>query len=165
MQVSFRTLAPLIWVFLFLTNHAIAASGNPTGPENSPTLRKDAESIQQLVNEFRAQLALRSEIRVSLVATNALLVSVEPVGDDGTSFQLSVEEAFLDVVGEDELRAAIAHELGHVWIFTHHPYLQTEKLANEIAMRLVTRESLVNVYEKVWERQGTKGDLVRFVGD
>jgi hypothetical protein len=22
----------------------------------------------------------------------------------------------------------IAHEVGHVWVFTHHPYLQTEKL-------------------------------------
>ena len=33
------------------------------------------------------------------------------------------------------------HELGHVWIFTHHPYLQTEQLANRIAMRLVSRTS------------------------
>ena len=93
------------------------------------------------------------------------MVSVEPVRDDGDGFLLLVEEGFLDAVTEDELRAAVAHELGHVWIFTHHPYLQTEKLANQIAMRLVTRESLVSVYAKVWERQGTKGDLVRFVGD
>jgi len=61
--------------------------------------------------------------------------------------------------------AAIAHELGHVWIFTHHPFLQTEVLANQIAQRLVPRSSLVQVYEKVWKRQGTEGDLSRFVGD
>jgi predicted Zn-dependent protease len=64
----------------------------------------------------------------------------------------------------DELEAAIAHELGHVWVFTHHPYLQTEELANQIAMRAVSRESLERVYGKVWERGGMKGDLVRFLG-
>ena len=48
----------------------------------------------------------------------------------------------------------MAHELGHVWVFTHHPYLQTEKLANQIAMRVVTRDSLVNVYHKLWEHGG-----------
>jgi hypothetical protein len=52
-----------------------------------------------------------------------------------------------------------------VWIFTHHPFLQTEVLANQIAQRLVPRSSLVQVYEKVWKRQGTKGDLIRFVRD
>jgi hypothetical protein len=58
----------------------------------------------------------------------------------------------------------VAHELGHVWIFTHHPYLQTERLANSIAMRGVTRESLERVYRKVWQREGVKGDLVQFLG-
>ncbi|MNC89431.1 hypothetical protein D3C83_53670 [compost metagenome] len=64
----------------------------------------------------------------------------------------------------NELEAILAHELGHIWIFTHHPYLQTEALANRIAMRIVTRESLVTVYEKVWKRRGTKGDLGGFLG-
>jgi hypothetical protein len=58
----------------------------------------------------------------------------------------------------------MAHELGHVWVFTHHPYLQTEKLANQIAMRVVTRDSLVSVYRKLWEHGGTKGDLNTFLG-
>jgi hypothetical protein len=53
--------------------------------------------------------------------------------------------------------------MGHVWIFTHHPYLQTEQLANRIAMRLVSRENLQQVYEKVW-KNGAKGDLGRFLG-
>jgi len=52
-----------------------------------------------------------------------------------------------------------------VWIFTHHPYLQTEELANQIAMRAVSRASLERVYAKVWERGGTKGDLARFLGE
>ena len=54
----------------------------------------------------------------------------------------------------------VAHELGHVWIYTHHPYLQTEQLANQIAMRVVSRESLDSVYGKVWADAG--GPLPRF---
>jgi hypothetical protein len=50
-----------------------------------------------------------------------------------------------------------------VWVFTHHPYLQTEKLANQIAMRVVARDSLVSVYHKLWEHGGTKGDLKSFL--
>ena len=57
-----------------------------------------------------------------------------------------------------------AHELGHVWIYTHHPYLQTEREANTVAMRAVPRASLERVYTKVWEHQGTIGDLARFLG-
>jgi predicted Zn-dependent protease len=93
-----------------------------------------------------------------------LVASVEAGGDEGP-FTLSLQEDFLDTLSEDELKAVIAHELGHVWIFTHHPYLQTERLANDIARRLVSRDVLVTVYEKLWKSQGTKGDLVRFVGD
>ena len=57
----------------------------------------------------------------------------------------------------------MAHELGHVWVFTHHPYLQTEKLANKIAMRVVTRDSLVSVYQKLWEHGGTKRNIESFL--
>ena len=77
---------------------------------------------------------------------------------------MEFEEGFLPSLERDELRAIIAHELGHVWIFTHHPYLQTERLANTVAMRAVQRASLERVYSKVWERQGTKGDLTQFLG-
>ena len=45
------------------------------------------------------------------------------------------DAAFLDTLTDDEVEAEVAHELGHVWIFTHHAYLQTEGLANQIAMR------------------------------
>jgi predicted Zn-dependent protease len=102
---------------------------------------------------------------VSLVPSNALMVSVESRDQAQGGFLLSVERDFMGQLSDEELGAAIAHELGHVWIFTHHPFLQTEALANEIAMRLVPRDSLVRVYEKVWSRLGTKGELARFVGD
>ena len=101
---------------------------------------------------------------ISLVPKNALMMSVEAPADASGTFQLSIEASFLDVLNEDELEAAIAHELGHVWVFTHHPFLQTEQLANEIAMRAVSRDSLERVYEKMWKRGDAKGDLARFLG-
>lgn len=101
---------------------------------------------------------------MSIVADNALMVSVQrQLGKDDV-FQLSFEEAFLRQLNDEEIRAVVAHELGHVWIFTHHPYLQTEQLANQIAMRLVPRESLEPIYDKVWKRLGTTGDLALYLG-
>jgi hypothetical protein len=89
---------------------------------------------------------------------------VQPVDGGPATFQMRFEERFLAGLDEDDLKAIIAHELGHVWIYTHHPYLQTERLANTVAMRAVPRESLERVYSKLWERDGTKGDLARFIG-
>jgi hypothetical protein len=121
--------------------------------------------LQALVSELKSRLEITSPIVVSIVPSNALMMSVEAPTDTRHTFLLSVEASFLDTLTDDELRAAIAHELGHVWIFTHHPFLQTEELANKIAMRAVTRETLERVYAKVWERGGTKGDLAWFLGD
>ena len=110
-------------------------------------------------------MEITSPIVVSIVPRNPLMMSVEAPTDTRQTFLLSVEASFLDTLTDDELEAAVAHELGHVWIFTHHPFLQTEELANKIAMRAVTRETLQRVYAKVWERGGTKGDLAWFLGD
>jgi predicted Zn-dependent protease len=75
-----------------------------------------------------------------------------------------VDAAFLETLTDAELEAAVAHELGHVWVFTHHPYLQTEALANQIAMRVVSRQNLQRVYEKMWDQNGVKGNLLDFLG-
>jgi Zn-dependent protease with chaperone function len=116
--------------------------------------------LQDRVDEFRRRLAIPDDVAVSIVPENALVVSVERLKDRDRGFTATFDAAFLDGLNDDDLGAVIAHELGHVWIFTHHPYLQTEELANEIALRVVSRETLDRVYEKVWKRTGTKGDLV-----
>jgi hypothetical protein len=122
------------------------------------------KKLQAIVRHLKTRLLITSPIVVTIVPSNTLMMSVEPPSDSRTTFLLSVEASFLDTLTDDELEAAVAHELGHVWIFTHHPYLQTEELANKIAMRAVKRDSLERVYAKVWERGGTKGDLAWFLG-
>jgi hypothetical protein len=151
-----------LYLFLLLFPGHVAVT-RAAGPERVIPNPRDQQRIQQIVNEFMAKLNMAQKVAVAVVPKNPLMVSVEP--EDSTQFLLSVEEGFIGELTQDELEAAIAHELGHVWIFTHHPFLQTEVLANQIAQRLVPRSSLVQVYEKVWKRQGTTGDLTRFVGD
>jgi hypothetical protein len=122
-------------------------------------------TLQSIVSDLKSRMEIASPIVVSIVPSNSLMMSVEAPTDTRQTFLLSVEASFLDTLTDSELEAAVAHELGHVWIFTHHPFLQTEELANKIAMRAVTRETLQRVYAKVWERSGTKGDLAWFLGD
>jgi hypothetical protein len=123
----------------------------------------DPADVQRLVDDMKARLSITERVAVRITTANPLMVSVEPIQHDPRAFELSFEAGFLDQLSEEELVAVIAHELGHVWIFTHHPFLQTESLANRIAMRLVTRESLEKVYERVWKNGGAKGDIVRFM--
>lgn len=123
-----------------------------------------AAALQELVNRLKDQLGIDAVVSAAIVPSNPLLVSVRPVDGAPATFQMAFEKQFLAGLDADDLKAIVAHELGHVWIFTHHPYLQTERLANTVAMRAVSRESLERVYNKVWEREGSKSDLARFLG-
>ena len=126
--------------------------------------RTNAIALQEVVDSLKAQLGINASVSVAIVETNSLLVSVQPVDGESRKFRMDFEGPFLPSLDQDNLKAIVAHELGHVWIYTHHPYLQTELLANTVAMRAVPRASLERVYGKVWEHQGIKGDLVRFLG-
>jgi hypothetical protein len=125
--------------------------------------RIDAARVQQIVDDLKSRLGIPEPVTVSIVDRNPLVVSVSPV--PGGGFALSFEASFAERLGEDELAAAIAHELGHVWIYTHFPFLQTEQLANEIAMRVVSRESLVPVYARMFERVRVSGDPNDYLGN
>ena len=160
----FRPGSILAFCLLLLLFPGHVAVTRAAGPERVIPNGRDQQRIQEIVNEFMARLTMTHKVAVTVVPKNPLMVSVE-FTDVESGFLLSVEEDFIGELTQEELEAAVAHELGHVWIFTHHPFLQTEVLANQIAQRLVPRSSLVQVYEKVWKRQGTKGDLTRFVGD
>jgi hypothetical protein len=121
-------------------------------------------ALQELVDALKTELGINVEVSTAIVPDNGLLVSVQPVDANPRTFRMEFDERFLPSLDPDELRAVIAHELGHVWIYTHHPYLQTERLANTVAMRAVPRASLERAYGKVWSHQGTKGDIARFLG-
>jgi len=131
-------------------------------PTNTPTAIEGR--LQSLVGDLKSRMEITPAIVVTIVPSNALMMSVEAPEEPTKPFVLSIDASFLNTLGDDEIEAAIAHELGHVWIFTHHPYLQTEELANQIAMKVVSRTVLERLYAKVWQRGGTKGDLARFLG-
>jgi Zn-dependent protease with chaperone function len=154
-QSSHRNLLTLLSVPAILIGLAVQMDAREPGSLNA---------LQELVNSLKAQLGIDAIVSAAIVPTNPLLVSVRPVDGGPAKFQMAFEERFLTGLDEDDLKAIIAHELGHVWIYTHHPYLQTERLANTVAMRAVPRESLERVYSKLWGRDGTKGDLARFIG-
>lgn len=121
-------------------------------------------ALQRLVDELKSGLSISEPVAVALVEANRRVMSVAAPSAENGPFQLSIDARFVHALTDDELSAALAHELGHVWVFTHHPYLQTERLANEVAMRVVTRDSLERLYSKVWAQEGLKGDLMNFLG-
>lgn len=135
------------------------ASGSSVIAQDSASAQQ--ARVQKLVDDLAARLGIADAVHVSIVATNARLMSVEPGQHE---FELKVEDGWADTLDDTELTAAVAHELGHVWVFTHHPFLQTERLANEVAMRIVPPSALAQLYDKVWKRTNVKGDLARFLG-
>src|SRR5688572_3293113 len=129
----------------------------PISKESPSMVTLRAERAQQLVDELRAELLIDNRVQVSVVNSHPLVFAVKPADTRKSQVVLSMEMGFLLMLQEDELRAALAHELGHVWVFTHHPYLHTERLANSIGQRAVSRESFEKLYSKLWSYEGTGG--------
>ena len=126
--------------------------------------KSETAALQEITDDLRTRLKIPERIQVTLVDHNPLVMSVETLGGRVGPFVITVDRDFISDLGHDEIEAAVAHELGHVWIYTHHPYLQTERLANEIAMRVISRSAFEPVYEKVWRRTGIRGNLVEYIG-
>jgi hypothetical protein len=164
LKVSFAVALPLILIPTLLSRRVsakkLSGSENGDGPAARESLVVRNTQVQDLVDKLKIRLSIPNTVVVSIVEHNELVVSVERAKDSTGAFTLSLERDFLDGLTADEIDAVVAHELGHVWIFTHHPFLQTEELANQIAMQVVPRDTLVAVYDKVWKRVGRKGNLV-----
>ncbi|MDO8677756.1 MAG: hypothetical protein Q7R30_04230 [Acidobacteriota bacterium] len=111
------------------------------------------------------RLGIMERVLVTLAERNPLVMSVETLGTRSGPFVINADEAFIATLTDEELEAAIAHELGHVWIYTHHPYQQSERSANDVALRVISRAALEPVYAKVWKRTGIKGNLAEYIGD
>lgn len=144
-----RSARVLLFVFIFVRMTPVSYAPN--------VVEVRARRAQEVVDNFRAALPIPNDVQVALVMHEPLVFTVVPLDPGKDHFQLSMEVGFLLKLDDDELRAALAHELGHVWIFTHHPYLQTERLANSIGQRLENRDSFERLYRKLWVYEGTNG--------
>ena len=158
-----RSPRSMVWVFLPLV--LMFLSGAALARQKSAPAR-NLKKVSDLVNELREKLQIPQRIHVQIAPANDRMISVEHVhaGPQTGDFILCFDQEFLNGLNDQDLRAGIAHELGHIWIFSHHPYLQTEALANQIAMRVVDRESLREIYTKLWDHLGTTGNLDEFLG-
>jgi Zn-dependent protease with chaperone function len=141
------------------TARAVASAVTTTNV-SAAALREDR--VQSVVDELRDRLGLAPSVRALPVPENSRVASVRKDAEQRNAFVISIQEDFLDSLTDEELGAVAAHELGHIWIFTHHPFLQTEELANEIALRAVSRAALDQLYDKLWKRTGQKGELEYF---
>jgi peptidase M48-like protein len=164
LKLSFVVMLPLILIPMFLPRKVSAKKLSGSEAREGPAARESVvvreTQIQDLVDRLKIRMSIPDTVVVSIVEHNQLVVSVERAKDGAGAFSLSIERDFLDSLTTDEIAAVVAHELGHVWIFTHHPFLHTEELANQIAMQVVPQDTLTAVYDKVWKRVGRKGDLV-----
>ena len=119
--------------------------------------------LQDITDKLRHRMQILERVVVTVVDHNPLVMSVETLGGRTGPFVITADREFIGSLNPEELSAALAHELGHVWIYTHHPYLQTERLANEIALRVTSLEVMPPLYEKVWKRLGIKGNLADYI--
>lgn len=126
--------------------------------------RAEIAALQEVTDDLRNRLEIAERVHIALVDHNPLVMSVETLAGRTGPFIISIDREFIHGLTPDEVEAAIAHELGHVWIYTHAPYVQTERLANDVAMRVISRSTFEPVYEKVWRRTGIRGNLVDFIG-
>ncbi|WP_291987804.1 hypothetical protein [Luteitalea sp.] len=120
------------------------------------------QRLQQMVDALRQRMGIDAPVEIALVDHDERRVSVRRSAPG--AFAISAERGFITQLPSGQVEAALAHELGHVWIYTHHPYLQTEQLANRLAMRAVTRERLVEVYRVLWGSDALHGSLETFLG-
>ena len=126
--------------------------------------RTEVAVLQDVTDDLRSRLQITERVQVELVDHNPLVMSVETLAGRAGPFIITVDRDFIRELNEAETAASIAHELGHVWIYTHAPYVQTERLANAVAMRVIDRAAFEPVYEKVWARTGIRGNLIEFLG-
>ena len=137
-------------VFIFLV-------AVPVAPDPPNVLNLQVALAREMVSHLRGELSIRSEVDIVLVKYHPLVFFVEPEDPRKQRFRLSIEVNFFLRLDDDELLAALAHEMGHVWIFTHFPFLHTEMLANTIGQRVVPRRNFERVYTKLWAYERTTG--------
>lgn len=144
--------------------HSEAGPGLPTLNSGRADSAFEMAAMQDLTDSLRGRLAIAEKVVVTIVDHNPLVMSVETMAGRTGPFVITIDRDFVAELCHEELEAALAHELGHVWNYTHYPFVQTERLANDVAMRVISRSAFEPVYVKVWQRTGIKGNLIEFLG-
>ncbi len=152
---------PVLESFLLFALICLGAEGREGKREEQ--FPDQTRKIRTVVEDLQRKLGDTTKVIVSVDRGNNRLVSVHPAEADPGAYLLSLDRDFFMLLDERDLRAVVAHELGHIWIYTHHPYLQTERLANQTALKVVSREDLERVYRKVSLHKGENIDVQRFV--
>lgn len=147
----------IVWIRVALVSAFVLLNAVPVAKDFFDMVVLRTARAQEMVYQLRAALQIDSDVRVSAVTYNPLVFSVEPLDKRKDHFVLSMEINFLLKLDDTELHAALAHELGHVWIYKHFPYLQTERLANSIGLRVVPREHFEGLYQKLWTYEKAAG--------
>jgi hypothetical protein len=153
------------WMLVLLcasTLHLLSARVDAHRPDERARI-VNLDRLQDVTDQLRRRLDILESVLVTVVDHNPLVMSVETLSGRSGPFVITADEAFARSLTDEEMQAALAHELGHVWIFTHHPYQQTERLANDVALRVISADVLVPVYEKVWKRTGARGNLAEYI--
>ena len=130
---------------------------SPGAKDSTSNVILRARRAQEFADQLRAALPIPNKVQIAVVIYDPLVFSVQPMDNQRDRFLLTMELGFLLMLDDDELQAAIAHELGHVWIYTHHPFLQTERLANAVGQRVAARANFEKIYSKLWAYEGTAG--------
>jgi hypothetical protein len=157
--IGAAALRVFVCVVLFLCATGVQAEGvssKGNQPVRNPRLEKIATGLAEA-------LEIRKRVQVAIVPENDRIISVEPFVS-GEGYRVEIEGAFLNQLSDDEVIAALAHEMGHVWIDSHQPYVQSETLANEVALRVVPRKPMETLYTKLWAYLGINGNLEETLG-
>jgi hypothetical protein len=148
-----------VFIALFLCTTGLRAE---TDSSRTVPIVRNAR-LEKIAAGMVEALEIRKRVQVVIVPENDRIVSVEPFLN-GEGYRIEIEAAFFEKLDEEEVVAALAHEIGHIWIFSHPPYLQSEALANEIALKVVPRKPLKTLYTKLWSYIGVNGNLEELLG-
>src|SRR5689334_13483228 len=139
-----------------------ASDAGAFSPKTPPGVR--SPKLDEIASGIATTLSIGRRVEVLVVMRNDLVVSVEPLPVPDEGYRVVFDQRFFDRLNEDEINAALAHEIGHVWIYSHFPYLQTEALANEIALKVTPRKTMESLYDKLWAYTGVKGNIEELLG-
>src|SRR5262245_50400127 len=84
----------------------------------------DMDKLQKVAAQRALLLGIPQHIRVVVGPNSKMVISVEH-DSEADEYRVLIDPKFMEQLNDEDIVTAISHELGHVWIFTHHPFLQT----------------------------------------